>query len=130
MMDFPDHDSGAGIAGLQGPPGQLAKREQIAVAVLEPDPPDCDEKQPAEQDSDGGRGIVPANDPGVEGGVVKQQQVQQWIVAGQGERPLEEAPCGAGQPRKYQDRIAHFHGACLRHVSARLGSVFGAFPQG
>ena len=51
MMDFPDHDSGA---GLQGPLGPLAKREQIAVAVLEPDPPDCDEKQPADQDSDGG----------------------------------------------------------------------------
>ena len=70
MMDFPDHDSGAGIAGLQGPLGQLAKREQIAVAFLEPDQPDCDEKQPAEQDGGGGRGVVSADDPGVEGGVV------------------------------------------------------------
>ena len=45
MMDFPDHNPGAGIAGLQG---QLAKRRQIAVAGLELDPPNCDEKQPAD----------------------------------------------------------------------------------
>ena len=33
--------------GLQRELGQLAKRKQIAVAVLEPDLPDCDEKRPA-----------------------------------------------------------------------------------
>ena len=128
MMDFPDHDSGAGIAGLQGPLGPLAKREQIAVAVLEPDPPDCDEKQPADQDSDGGRGAVSADDPAVEVGGVIENQVERRIVAGHGERPVEETPYRAAQPARDQDRIAHFHGACLRRVSARLGYVFGTFP--
>ena len=109
MMDFPDHDSGAGIAGLQGPLGPLAKRGQIASHVLEPDPPDCDEKQPSEQDSDGGRGVVSGDDPGVEVGGVIEHQVEHRIVAGQGERPVEETPCRAAQPSKDQDRIAPFH---------------------
>ena len=30
-MDFPDHDSGAGIAGLQGSIGQLAKRNRLRL---------------------------------------------------------------------------------------------------
>ena len=47
-----------------------------------------------------------------------------------GERSVEEAPGGPAQAHEKQDRIAHFHGACLRRVSARLWSVSGAFPQG
>ena len=31
MMDLPDHDSGAGIAGLQGLIGQLAKRDRLRL---------------------------------------------------------------------------------------------------
>ena len=130
MIDFPDHNSGVGIAGLQGALGQLAKKGQIAVAGLEPDPPDCDEKQPAGQDSDGVRGVVSVDDPGVEVGDVIEHQVEHWIVAGHGERPLEETPSGAAKPSNYQDRIAYFHGACLRRLSARLGFGFGVFPQG
>ena len=97
MMDFPDHDSGAGIAGLQGPLGQLAKREQIAVAGLEPDPPDYDEKQPADQDCGNGHGVVSADHPGVEVGGVIDHQVEHWIVAGQGQRPVEKQEMPDGQ---------------------------------
>ena len=76
MMDLPDHDSGAGIAGLQGSLGQLAKRGQIEVAGLETDPPDCDEKHPADYDCDGGNGVVSADNPGVEVGRVIEHQVE------------------------------------------------------
>ena len=66
-----------------------------------PDPPDRDQNQAADDDGGGRRGVVPVNDPGVKGGVVIEQKVQQWIVAGQGEWPVDEAPCGAStaQPK-------------------------------
>ena len=113
----PKCQSCPGIAGLRG---QLAKRGQITVAGLEPEPPDCDEKQPSEQDSDGGHGVVSADHPGVEvGGVIEQR-----ILAGHGKRPVEETPCGAGQAAKNQDRIAYSHGAGLRRFSGREWSGF------
>ena len=93
-------------------------------------PPDRDEKQPADQDCGSGNGVVSADNPGIEVGGVIEHQVEHWIVAGQGERPVEETPSGAANAGKDQDRIAPFHGACLRRVSASLSSVFGAFPQG
>ena len=69
MMDLPDPDSGAGIAGFQGPLWQLAKRGQIAVAGLEPDPPDRQENEPSQHDYDSGREVVAPDHPEVEVGV-------------------------------------------------------------
>ena len=131
VVNLPDNDSRPGVfVGRKGPGGQQFEGGQIASHILEPDPPDRDEKQPADYDCDGGGGVVPANDPAVEVGGVIEHQVEHRIVAGHGEGPVEETPCRAAQPGKDQDRIAPFHGACLRRVSARLWSVFGAFPQG
>ena len=39
-----------------------------------------------------------------------EQQVEHWIVAGQGERSVEETPSGAAMPSNYQDRMAYFMG--------------------
>ena len=59
-----------------------------------------------------------------------EHQVEHRIVAGHGEGPVEETSSGAAKSTKDEERIAPFHGAFLRRVSARLASVFGAFPQG
>ena len=130
VIDLPDHDSGAGIPGLQGPLGQLAKRGQIAAPRLKLDPPDRDEKQPADQDCGSGNGVVSADNPGEEVGGVIEHQVEHWIVAGQGERPAEETPSGEAKSTKDEERIAPFHEAYLRRVSARLAFWFRVFPQG
>ena len=45
-----------------------------------------------------------------------EHQVEHWIVAGHGERPLDETPSGAANPAKDEDRIAPFHGVFLRRV--------------
>ena len=131
VVNLPDDDARPGVlVGRKWPRGQQFEGGQIASHILKPDPPDRDEKQSADQDCDGGRGVVPANDPAVEVGGVIENQVEHRIVAGHGEGPVEETPCGAAQATKDQDRIAHFHGAYLRRISARLGLGFGAFPQG
>ena len=121
---------GAAFLSAERGQGAAFKGGQIAAPRLQPDPPDRDEKQPADQDCSSGNGVVSADNPGVEVGGVFEHQVEHWIVAGQGERPLEETPSGAAKPSKDQDRIAPFHEAFLWRVSARLASVFGAFPQG
>ena len=131
VVNLPDNDARPGVfVGRQGPGGQQLEGGQIAAHILEPDPPDGDEKQPADYDCNGGRGVVPANDPAVEVGGVIEHQIEHRILAGHGEGPVEEPPSGAAEPGKDQDRIAPFHGACLRRVSASLCSVSGAFPQG
>ena len=130
VVNLPDNDARPGVfVGRKGPGGQQFEGGQVASHILKPDPPDRDEKQPADDDG-GGRDVVPPDDPGVEVGGVIEHQVEHWIVAGQGERPVEETPSGAAKPANDEGRIARFHRVGLRRVSARLGCVFGAFPQG
>ena len=101
---------------------------------LKPDVVDRADNQPADNDCNGGRDVIPADNPDVEVGGVIEQQIEQRFLAGHGKRPLDETPSGAAKPSKDEDRIAPFHGVFLRRVSARLGVVFGvlaeAFPQG
>ena len=70
-----DHAQRPDIVGSLGrAAGEHLGREvgQCAAHILKPDPPDCDEKQPSDQYSDGGCGVVSADDPGVEvGGVIE-----------------------------------------------------------
>ena len=95
VVNLPDNDARPGVfVGRQGPGGQQFEGGQIAAHVLKPDPPDRDKNKPADNDCDGGRGIVPADDPAVEVGGVIEHQVEHRIVAGQGEGPVEETPCG------------------------------------
>ena len=120
----------ASLSADRGQGGQQLEGGQIAAHILEPDPPDRDEKQPADNEGDGGRGVVPANDPAVEVGGVIEHQIERRILPGHRERPVEEPPCRAAQTARDQDRIAPFHRTCLRRVSTSLSSGFGNLPVG
>ena len=93
VVNLPDNDSRPGVfVGRKGPRGQQFEGSQIAAHVLKPDPPDRDEKQPADNEGDGGGGVVPADDPAVEVGGVIEHQIEHRILAGHGEGPVDETP--------------------------------------
>ena len=131
VVHLPDNDSRPGVfVGRKGPRGQQLEGSQIAAHVLKPDSPDRDEKQPADNEGDGGGGIVPANDPAVEAGGVIEHQIEHRIVAGHGEGPVEEPPCRAAQPGRDQDRIAPFHGDLPPGRQRPLAGLAFSLPAG
>ena len=105
MMEFPDHDSGAGIAGLQGPIRKYPQGGEAPGSGLEKHPPDRQENESSQHDYDGGREVVPPDHPEVEAGGMVGHEIEDRIGPEQGEGSVEKPPSRAYQARPPRSRI-------------------------
>ena len=98
VMNLPNNDRRPGVfVRRKGPQGEHSNVRNAQAPRRKPDPPDRDKNKTADDDGGCWREVVPPDDPGVEVGGVIEHQVEHWIVAGHGERPLDETPSGAAK---------------------------------
>ena len=94
----------AKAAGIKRPLWKFAERRKATVPSLEPDPPDCQEDQAAQKDQNGGRQVVPKDQPAVKPGGMIGHEIEQRIFFEQGEGPVDESP-GGPSPGPRESRI-------------------------
>ena len=103
MMEFSDHDSGAGIAGLQGPIRKYPQGGEAPGAGLEKYPPARQENKPHQHDRNEGREVVPPDHPEVEAGGMVGHEIEDRIGPEQGEGSVEKPPSRAYQADQKKD---------------------------